>query len=568
MGARMSGANRFVRILTAAGAVLGVMAAIPASADPGAAERAEAERLVDQALALLPTVRSQSWNRTTVALFFLRTGRCDDALGIIGESWEDQGHEYERLTEAAHRAGLAECTALLARRWAGSARRPGSGAMAWFQVHKAGAWLRVSGHDAEGRALIDEAEAALRQDPLTRTSRLWFQRWSALRIYESGILFDTELERTVREFLASPPSSEAMLTPSLAAYFAAYLHEKGDDRGAKAIAEAICSSRIEEVWRCGANSSDAETARRERRLAEGGSRGLEFGRLTSMANRSGEPSEALAAARAAMALEVGRREVELAYSEGMWHHLHSQLAQAFAAAGTPSDLTLLLRRARPGPNEKDRYQLHIAAGNARRGDEAAMRGAIAQIRDTGTRREAWWNIAIATAGIPVQRRFEAIEQARGTIVPPSAPSIAISPPVGTIHCQEMGGGWLVASEGASAAAIIRMAEISGELAPASATCAYRRYLLDAVRGTGGDERARAIALELFRTTERPCADQACDDSRVLRLLLDLGLYEEAGRLVTMFDPEERIGPLLALAAQLLKPVNTGSAGGAVEADGL
>lgn len=571
------GANSVARLYSLIAASIAALSfSVPASAASLSddATAARADTLVAGAIALLPpSGPRRAIDQETIVSYYLETKRCDDALEILSGHEASQTENLERLAMAAHRTGLNDCTVELSRRWASKARQhKRSDALA-----KAGALLRLAGNVSEGLGIISEAESSVREPP-TRTSYLWSIRSQTLQIYEGTDIFSTELERGARQLLAMPPGENVLIGQPTGGRFAAWLLEHGNSDLAKKVAESVCASARGQAISCGYSGYlDRDLERLSREIAkgtaaqqlsalhmlyrngaldrvvphfprmvdiQGGNKIAAFRSLVFYSNTlwQSDPKAAEEGARQALALGLTKADKAGGLDASSWGVLHSQLARIFAGSADTRSIKETLHRGKPQGKERDHYYIAIASGFARFGDVAAVERNIEAISTEQAQREAWLGIAVGTPGVPMERRTVALERA---LALPEGPR-----PMGghPSSCNQMAGGAMIASEGASAEAIIALGQIN--LSRGKDICGYRRYLLDAAAGTQGDERGTAIARELVKTTDKPCVDWPCDDLRILQLLVDLRLFDEAEQFAMGFEEADRIRPLIIVARGL------------------
>lgn len=544
---------------------------------------ARAERLISEATALVPIIEPQrSTAQQQIASFYLDAGRCKDAMRMLAGQKPGAWFGQQRMVTAARRGNDPACTAALVRQWALDARN----GRKISQLAEAGAALRVTGNDAEGRALITEAEAqASSREPLTRTSYLWSLRLQELLIYQHTALFRPEIDRTTREFLAAPPSTDTRIVQPMGGQFARLLFEEGKAEQAKSISEAVCAASGTATISCGTGGYyDTDLDRLTRQLASGTpaeqlaatgalySKGRidlivpQFGRMVEIhgGNRlkafrfltfyaytlwPAHSADAERGARAALALGIGQSDKAQGLDDTVWHFSNQQLAEIFASAGDARSVQEVLRRGRPVGKVMDTYQAAIASGYARFGNDAAMLRHVQAIADRQARRRAWWRIATLTPGVAIERRLQAAERA---LAIPYVKDPDYTPPlVEGLVCGELPGGAMIASEGAAVEALVQLAEVSRRREEAvQPTCAYRRFLLDAAKGAGSDDRAKTLARKLQLTAE-PCFHSYCADYGLLELLIGLRMFDEAEQLVRKAQADERIWPFVAIARGLI-----------------
>lgn len=255
----------------------------PASASPyqsststGGANNSQADELVSRAVASLP---SNGWQRfrgqEDLISYYIEAGRCKDALQTLEaqdafRAEEPAGprmtaYKAQLLAASANRAGSRECAVELSRRWAGLARDE----KRLDGIAGAGAFLRVIGNDAEGAALIREAEAGVR-DPLTRTSQLWSIRRQAFRFYQGSNILGSELERSALELLAAPPSDDEQQVQPAAAHLVEMLFETGNAPLARLVANSECVRGTIRTILCGAGGYlDRDLERLSAQIATG-----------------------------------------------------------------------------------------------------------------------------------------------------------------------------------------------------------------------------------------------------------------------------------------------------------
>lgn len=535
---------------------------------------ARPDTLVAMAVALLPpSGPRRAIDQETIASYYLETKRCDDALEILSGHEASQTENLERLAMTAHRTGLNDCTVELSRRWASKARqhkRPDA-------LAKAGALLRLAGNVPEGLGFISEAESSVSEPP-TRTSYLWSIRSQTLQIYESTDIFSAELERSARQLLDMPPGDNVLMGQPTGGRFAAWLLEHGNTDLAKTVAESVCASARGQTINCGYGGYlDRDLERLSRQIAEGtavqqlnalhmlyrngaldrvaphfarmvdihgGNKVAAFRSLVFYSNTLWQNDAKAAEEGARQALGLGLTKADKAggLDASSWGVLHSQLARIFAGSGDTRSIKETLRRGKPQGEERNLYHRALASGFARFGDEAAVESNIEAISTEQAQREAWLGIAVGTPGVPMERRTVALERA---LALPEGPRAMGGHPS---NCHQMAGSAMIASEGASAEAIIAFGQIN--LSRGKNICGYRRYLLDAAAGANGDERGTAIARELVKTTDKPCVDWPCDDLRILQLLVDLRLFDEAEQFALRFEEADRIRPLIIVARGL------------------
>ncbi len=567
-----------------------------ASSNQPAAHDADIRR-ADQLLRMaIETLPADGWKRlqaqAEIVSYHIEAGHCPDALAAFAELEAFQTPDTNnvtrnpyaaRLTRSAHRSGLQDCAVAFSRFWARDARNDKQ----MDELAQVGAILRVLGNDAEGLTLINEAETGV-HEVLKRTSYLWLIRMQALRVYEGTDIFAPELERSARELLAALRSAEERIEQPIAGNLAAMLFENGNADLGRQIAAAECAIGPARTVPCGnggyldrnlarlseemATGTPAEQKNAMEMLAragaidrlvphfqrmveiEGGNKAAAFSKLAYYSHRLW-PTDAVAAvagARQAFALGLARPDEGHGLNASSWHLLNRYLAEIFAGAGDDNLVKEVIQRSKPRGEERDSYYAAIASGYARSGNEAAMQHYVNAIANKQQQRRAWWAIAFGTPGVSVEQRLQAGEHARSIPYVADPKTVFISPPPGVVVCGEFPGGVMIAAEGASAETLITLAQFSKEEGN-SGLCAYRRFLLGAAGGTGHDARARAIALELLQTTQRPCTAMSCDDLKVLQLLVDLRLYDEAERLALMFEEDDRTVPLIRIAIGLIGP---------------
>ena len=564
------------------------------SASTVGANNPPADELVSRAVASLP---SSGWQRFSgqedLISYYLEAGRCKDALQTLAAQdasrTEDPAgprmtaYKAQLLAASANRAGSRECAVELSRRWAGLARDE----KRLDGIAGAGAFLRAIGNDAEGAALIREAEAGVR-DPLTRTSQLWSIRRQVFRFYEGTDILGSELERSALELLAAPPSDDEQQVQPAAGQLVEMLFETGNAPLARLVANSECVRGTIRTILCGAGGYlDRDLERLSTQIATGspaeqknamnmlyrngaidriaphfpriveieeGNKAAAFRTLAFYSHSIWSKSPAIAevGARQALALGLTGPDKARGLDASSWHVWNAHLAKILAGAGDDRAVKDVLRRAKPGRKERELYFSDIASGYARFGDEAAVQRSINAIADEQAQRRAWWEIALGTPSVPIESRLRAADRARSIlyVADPKAGYGYVGPPPGVVNCGELGGAEMIASEGAPVEALLTFAKFSEEAGP-HGICAYRRFLLRAAAGTGKDERAKQIALELLRTTDRPCVNMSCDDLKVLQLLVDLRMYDEAERLAMMFEQANRTGPLLMIARGMI-----------------
>jgi len=221
---------------------LPLFAAAAQPAEPGTEPSAIVEEAVAAALPLVPRLEE---GRTFLHSWLLvSAARCDEALALFRADGTVFANTAQVLAQQALVYGDPACATEFARLMHSRRVNPGIlpvGHPAY--TYRAGAILRRAGQEAEGSALIAQAEAELAALGQDAQQALWSERLQALMLYDGTPLFTPWLDRLAPELVrlrSSDIESSAMNS------FMAYLVREGRREEARA-AMATRISRIRDI---------------------------------------------------------------------------------------------------------------------------------------------------------------------------------------------------------------------------------------------------------------------------------------------------------------------------------